>query len=492
MIALTTVFAQRPDLKALADEGMATVIGYVLKLEQERDEARAKLKTRSPIGDSRTTHAPPSSDPRGKRRSQRRRTGRKPGAQVGHPGHRLEPVATPDRVIDHPVTTCSHCRGDLSGISPTGWTSHQVFDLPKIKLEVTEHRCESKDCPQCQHTTMAQPPTGVEQPTQYGLRIAGLAVHLHVGHFVPVQRTAEIIETLTGHRVSDGWIMDCKRRTSKRLTPFVEAVTALLRAAKVICCDETGFRFGGKRFWLHVCATALYTLFLCHRRRGSDANVDMGVLKGYQGCVVHDHWPAYYMFNDCTHAACNEHHVRELDGVVARENARWALRLKIVLYDGLNLKRQYHDNGLLIPQAKIDTITRRYRKWISAGYASTPEPIQRSGKRGRPKRGKTLALLDRLRDRESETLRFLHDPAVPWSNNQAERDIRSSKIQQKVSGGFRSESGAVEFCRIRSYLSTARKHGIHPFDAVAAVLRGDPWMPGMECRVSRQTKSTAA
>ncbi len=488
MSALTDIRSSRPDLAVLIDQGMEAVIVRLLEVERERDAARA---AKSPIGDSRTTHAPPSTDPRPKPRSQRRKTGRKTGGQFGHPGHRLEPVAEPDHTIVHAVTICSECRQDLTEIATTDVIAKQVFELQKMPLVITEHRCESKLCPCCATTTTAAAPTGAEQPTQYGPSLAGLAVYLHVGHFIPLERTADIIEILTGRRVSEGWICACQERVSGRLDPFINAITATLRAAKAVCCDETGFRFAGKRFWLHVCCTALLTLMLCHRRRGAEGTTALGVLTGYTGVAIHDHWSPYFGFG-CDHGVCNEHHVRELDGVAERDGQAWAERMKIVLYDGLELKHRHHDKGRNIPGKDIKAITKRYEQCLRDGYAVTPEPASSPlPKRGRPKRGKTLSLLDRLRDRKREALRFLHDQNVPWSNNQAERDIRPMKIQQKVSGGFRTEAGAVEFCRIRSYLSTTAKNGVDPCDAIAMVLAGQPWLP-LAPIIIRSTQRAAA
>jgi transposase len=486
------ILARRGDLAALVAQGTLALLERILHLEQERDAALARARTRTPIGDSRTTHAPPSSDPRGKQRSQRRRSGRKSGGQPGHAGHRLEPVDQPDQVVEHTLDQCGHCGHDLRRQAVEDVAVHQVFDLPHLPLVVTEHRCERKTCPHCRTVLQAAPPAGAEQPTQYGPRLAALAVFLHIGQFVPLKRTVDIIATLTGRCVSEGWISACRRRAAQGLTAFKEAVTRALCAAPSVCCDETGFRFAGRRFWLHVCCTVTLTLLLCHRRRGAEATRAMGVLPGYTGIAVHDHWSPYFTFTDCRHAVCNEHLVRELDGVVARDGARWAKRLKIILYDGLKLKRQFHHQGLPIPRDRIAAITRRYRTWVRTGYAHTPGPPPTPAARGRPRRGKTLALLDRLRDHEDATLRFLHEPDVPWSNNQAEQDIRPAKTLMKIIGGFRTERGAEEFCIIRSYLSTTRKNGIHPFDAIASALAGKPWLPHATVGSSAQSDQVAA
>lgn len=467
---------------------MEAVVERLLELEKEVSD---KAKIRQPFGDSRTTHAAPSSDPRPKPRSQRGKSGKKSGGQHGHQGHRLEPVEEPDHIVIHKVTHCKDCNLDLKNKAAIQHTAHQVFDLPETPLIVTEHRLEHKDCT-CGQITIASAPPEARQPTQYGPRLSAFAIFLHVQHFIPLKRTADIIETMTGKRVSEGWIQASQRRLSNQLDPFIEAVKVCLRKAKAVCCDESGFRFTGKRFWLHVCCTALLTLLLCQRRRGSEGISALEILPGYTGVAVHDHLPAYLRFDTCSHSYCNEHHVRELDGVKVRDKADWAERMKKVLYDGLELKRRYHDQDEEIPFIKINEITTRYEKCLQDGYEVTPEPPPKpSSKRGRPKRGKTLALLDRLRDHKEGTLRFLHAKHVPWSNNQAERDIRPMKIQQKVSGGLRTENGAIEFCRIRSYLSTTNKNGVDPFEAIETALAGNPWLPTTEASLESDKTEVA-
>lgn len=474
MIDLAQVCAWRPDLAQLVAQGTAALVARVLALEEELAAAR---RQRVPIGDSRTTHAPPSSDPRPKPRSERRKSLRHTGGQPGHPGHRLAPVAQPDAVVRHPVHHCSGCGLDLSQRLADELIKHQVFDLPKTPLVVTEHQMECKCCPQCAAVTRATPPRGAEQPTQYGPRLAAFAIFLYVVHFVPFQRVTDVIAQLTGRRVSAGWIITCHTRLSAQLSPFLTAVTKLLRAAPVVCCDETGFRFAARRFWLHVCCTAALTLYGCHRRRGAEGIRALGILPAYTGVAVHDHWSPYFTF-PCQHGVCNEHHERELTAANEFPGQTWAATLKQILYDGRDLKLKYHGRGELIPPTEIAALTARYEAAWGAGYAANPAPpITGPPKRGRPARGKVLSLLDRLRDRQVATLRFLYDPQVPWSNNQAERDVRMMKVQQKISNGFRTETGAIDFCRIRSYVSTLQKNHIDLFDGITQALVGPPWLP---------------
>lgn len=479
-VFLRALYEKRPDLRALAGSGEEAMIRRVLELE-------AAAKIRVPIGDSRMTHAPPSSDPRPKPRSRRLRSGKKSGGQPGHKGHRLEPVVKPDRVIDYAVTRCP-CGADLRHQPVAAVVAHQVFDLPQIRLEVTEHRCERKNCPTCERVSTARAPAGARQPTQYGPRLACWAVYLTVGHFVPVARSCELIHALTGTRPSQGWVLSCQRRLSHRLDGFIERVTELLRQSSVVCCDETGFRFGGKRRWLHVCCTAVLTLLLVSRFRGREGTMALGIL-GTARVAIHDNYPSYFTFEGA-HGLCNAHHQRELIYVKMELGGRWAGRMIRVLLDGKRLKEQYHSAGKLVPANLIARIRRRYRLALQAGYAIAPAPSpRRPGQRGKIARGKERCLLDRLRDREEETLLFLKDIDVPWENNQAERDLRMAKVQQKVSGGFRTESGAQIFARCRSYIDTMRKQNHDLMTGIMTAMHGDTWMPQVPQTTKKQTKA---
>ena len=467
---LDKLYAEHPDLREVISQGEEAVVLRMVELK-----AQAKIKV--PIGDSRTTHAPPSSDPRPKPRSRRVRSGKKSGGQPGHPGHSLQPVATPNIVLRHPVTTCVHCDADLRHQPVADITSTQVFDLPEIALEVTEHQCESKTCPACQRTSSTEPPAGATSLTQYGPRLSGLAIYLTVAHFVPVARTCALIQTLTGTKPSHGWVLACQKRLSRKLDPVLASIKHGLQLASSVCCDETGIRFGGKRNWLHVCCTAMLTLLLISRFRGSRGTAEMGILGVGQGIAIHDNLSSYFTFSN-DHGLCNAHHQRELIFVHEELGQAWAKRMIRVLLDGKAYKEKYHPHGTPVPPELIAKIHGRFRLALTAGYAENPRPPPpKKKKRGRVFRGKALCLLDRLRDREADALRFLDNPDVPWDNNQAERDIRMAKVQQKVSGGFRTEAGADTFARCRSYLDTMRKQKHDTMTGILSALRGDPWMP---------------
>lgn len=491
---LADLVTDRPDLAQLMTRGIGAVMALILDLEKRLRATGERLEKsrRTIIPNSRTSHSPPSQDPRPKPRSRREKSGKKSGGQPGHAGHRLELIATPNEVVEHPVIECHHCQTDLRREPIAAISRRQVFDLPKIQLEVTEHRCEQKACPECRHITTATAPAEASQPTQYGLRLSGFAVYLNAGHFVPIARTCDIIQTLTGSRPSQGWVMECQKRVSKNLDNFLNRVVELLKEVPTIFCDETGFRFCAERFWLHVCSTAMLTLLMISRFRGTKAMREMGILGNVRQTAIHDHYSSYFTY-DNKHGMCNAHHVRELTFVYEEMDQKWGRRMIRVLIDGKKIKELYHPKGLQVPVKEIERITRRYRAALVAGYrVNPPPPPPLKVKPGKKTRGKVLCLLDRLKNLEQETLRFLHDPTVPWENNQAERDLRMAKVQQKVSGGFRTEAGADIFARCRSYLDTMRKQGHDTMAGIIAALEGKAWMPKSTSRGRRRRKKRQA
>jgi hypothetical protein len=214
----------------------------------------------------------------------------------------------------------------------------------------------------------------------------------------------------------------------------------------------------------------------------------MGILGNVRQTAIHDHLPAYFTY-DNKHGMCNAHHVRELTYVHEDMGQQWGRRMIRVLIDGKKIKELYHPKGQQVPVEEIDRITRRYRAALVAGYSvNPPPPPPLKVKPGKKTRGKVLCLLDRLKNLEEETLRFLHDPTVPWENNQAERDLRMAKVQQKVSGGFRTEAGADIFARCRSYIDTMRKQGHDIMEGIMAALEGKAWMPKSTSRRRHRRK----
>ena len=421
---------------------------------------------------SRNSAKPPSSDglkkPRAKRRtqSQRGKSGRKPGGQPGHKGETLRRTDHPDRVENHVPAACEGCGSSLSAAATAG-VSHarQVFDLPEARaLEVTEHRAHAKCCGHCGTLTRAAFPEGVSAPVQYGSRIAGVAVYLQHAHFLPEDRLSQVMAELFGAPVTAATLAAMSERAADRLRGVATHIQELAAGtARVKHLDETGFRIGGQTQWLHVIGTPHLAAFRVSARRGD-------LLSGVSGIVVHDHWKPYFTLEGVEHGLCNAHHLRELQALVDIEGEGWAGPMQQLLRRANRAARIAQDKDIAVPATLVALIERRYDEIIAEALAfhesqpplSPPKP----GKRGRKKRriGHNLAL--RLRDRKCAVLRFLTDPEVAFTNNEAERDLRMMKLRQKISGGFRSAKGAENFAILRSVITTARKQGWNIIEAL--------------------------
>jgi transposase len=407
---------------------------------------------------------PPSSDGLKKPvrvKSLRERSGNRPGGQNGHKGETLRQVADPNEVVNHYPSACSSCGVGLARETSVGHSTRQVFDLPEPQpLVVTEHRAHDCQCPACGAKTRALFPDGVNAPVQYGARITAFVIYLLHYQLLPENRLAALMADLFGVKVATATIARMSRTCAERLRGFSETVRGLVAGAPVKHMDETGFRIGGKTQWLHVASTALLTFYRVCSKRGS-------LLANVTGIVVHDHWKPYYTMQGVLHALCNAHHLRELKALVEIEKEDWARKMQRLLRRACHVANLARDAGVALKPGLVACIERRYDAIVAAGLAfqEAQPPLARAvarpgGKtRGRAPRRTGHNLLLRLLARRSDTLRFLIDPAVPFSNNEAERDVRMMKLRMKISGGFRSPEGAADFATIRGFLSTARKQG---------------------------------
>src|ERR1700719_5112830 len=396
--------------------------------------------------------------------SLRERSGKKTGGQNGHPGGTLRRSETPDATIDHFPQTCAGCGEALSAAMATDHIARQVFDLPEPQpLIVTEHRAHRCYCAACGTHTCANFPEGVKAPVQYGARIAAFVVYLLHYQMLPEKRLAELMADLFGVRLTTATIAAMGRACAVRFQGFVTAVRDLVAAAAVKHLDETGLRIGGKTQWLHIASTILLTFYRVSPKRGS-------MPENLTGIAVHDHWKPYYTMTGVLHALCNAHHLRELKALIEIDKEGWARQMQIVLRRACHAVNLAAARSVSLKPRFIARIERRYDAVVAAGLAfhmSLPK-LPRAQRRGGKPRRVGHNLLVRLQMRRDDVLRFLHDPQVPFTNNQAERDIRMMKLRQKISGGFRSFAGAEIFAVIRSVLSTARKQG---WDLVATLMQ---------------------
>jgi transposase len=450
-------------------------------LEGLIDALQERIKTleRQQAKDSHNSSLPPSSD-RFMRppKSLRKKSGKKPGGQQGHRGHHLRQVDNPDQILIHAVERCEHCQQDLREQPAALPERRQVLDLPVKRLWVTEHRVEEKQCPRCFHLTRATFPAAVSAPAQYGTGIQTLATYLVEGQSVPYARASQLLRELIGIQLSAGSVASFVKACHQQLAEIETQLKAALVKAKVIHQDETALRVGAIGWWVHVCSTDRLTHYAAHPNRGRKALDAIGIAPQFRGTSVHDGFLSYqgYCF---TQALCNVHHLRELTFIEEELKQDWAHQMKDLLLD---MKAEV-EQAKALGQHELDVLVlarllRRYDEILTAGYlANPPPPPPQKRKPGKPKQSPARNLLDRLSQEKWAVLRFLLDFAVPFDNNQAERDLRMIKVQQKVSGCFRTEGGVAMFCRIRSYLSTLRKQGIELLAALNHTLSGDPVLP---------------
>jgi transposase len=370
----------------------------------------------------------------------------------------------------------------LADVVVSAVEERQVFDIPAMKIEVTAHRATMKICPNCQTENKGNFPENVTQPVQYGDGVKTVATYLNTGHFIPVERTAQIFKDLFGQAPSEAFILTAGKQLELKIEPARIAIKGQLQQAGVLHSDETGLRVTGKLQWLHSASTDKLTDYEVHGKRGKEAMDAAGILAGFKGKLVHDHWKAYFSYEDCEHIACNAHHLRELVYLEKQFQQRWAGEMATLLVKIKNTIADLPPAQDSLGLEQLLLFEHQYDSLIKMGLTENPytlaeTPEGQAKKRGSPKQTTAYNLLARLRDFKGGTLAFMYDFSVPFDNNLAERDIRMVKVKQKVSGGFRTFDGAQQFASIRGYISTARKNSVSIFTAIKDAFSGNPFIP---------------
>lgn len=451
--------------------------------ELEREVERGAAGAR----DSHNSSLPPSTDPPWQKvprtSSLRRKSGRRPGGQPQHRGATLKQSARPDHLITHAPDACPGCGASLQEAEVLSAERRQVFDLPPVESVVTEHRRETRRCPHCGVTARAEFPAGLRAPVQYGHGLLARAAYLNLYQLLPVARTSEATRDLFGCALSPATVERAGRFSSGKLVRSEQRLKAAIRDSPVVGGDETGLRVAGGNGWVHVARTDSLTHFAYDSRRGQDAMQEIGILPQFRGTLVRDGYLSYTRFGQCRHALCNAHLPRELIFVEESDPAQavWTKPLaKLLLEIKVAAEEARAAGKARLSEEAPDDYPGRYDRLVRRADRLNPDPPRDAGGDGdsplrkRPPLSPARRLVNRLLGRREEVLRFVTDLAVPFTNNGAERDLRMVKVQQKVGGCFRTEDGARAFCRVRSYLSTARKQGHPLLSALERVLASKP------------------
>lgn len=426
---------------------------------------------------------PPSSDGfnRPAPKSLRKRSRKKSGGQIGHVGYTLKAVEKPEHVEVHCVEQCVHCHSSLKKVEVNRHEKRQVFDVPRVRVEVTEHQVEVKDCPQCGTENRGRFPEGVTQPVQYGDEIKAQMVYFNHYQMLPLERTAEVFETLYGQMISEGTIVEAGQEVSRQVSEVNEVIRQhLTEHETVVHFDETGVRVERQLQWLHSASTERLTWYAVHPKRGHLAMDAFGILPNLQGRAMHDDWMSYFKY-PIRHGLCNAHHLRRLKFLEERNPQKWVAPMAdlLVAIKKAVEKAQATSKTCLSRKTLID-FEKKYDRLVKQGLRVNGPPKRPEGqpiKRGRIKQSPAKNLLDEFNLHKEYVLAFMYDFKAPFDNNQAERDIRMMKVKQKISGCFRSLRGAEVFCQIRGYISTARKNGQHVLDVLRLAFAGTPYLP---------------
>ncbi|QMV41820.1 IS66 family transposase [Cohnella cholangitidis] len=462
---ISALLAQNEKLTEMVE----TQAVQINKLEKRVHELERQLGQ-----NSNNSSKPPSSDGLRKKNNLRQPGGNK-GAPKGHEGHTLRFSLVPDEVIVHALPACKNCKLSLADVPVQGWIKRQVLDLPLTPLVTTEHRVEEKRCPCCHTLQRAEFPAAVKAPVQYGDSFAAWTAYLSGYQLLPLQRITQFFFDLTGYRPSQKTLLEQLKSMANCIAEQEPLIQAHLRNEPFIHCDETPMRLNGKQQHLHTHSSAKWTLLHMNEKRCGPAIVEMGVLPTYTGIVVHDCCTAYFKSDfKYSHALCNAHLMRECQGIADHDKHQWPVDMKELLRRSWGLAKEARIAGIPLSDKVLAEIDQQYDDILALGKTEWAKDLvpEKTGPRGRKCKSKAANLGHRFIKHKGAILRFLYDVRIPFDNNQAERDIRMSKVKQKISGCFRTALGGKQFASIRGFISTLLKQSLPLHDSLISVLRG--------------------
>jgi transposase len=460
------------DLWSWGQADQRGLVDYTFQLQAEVRRLRDAAAQ-----NSRNSSRPPSTDrpEQPKPKSLRKKSGRKPGGQPGHPGRTLQFSDTPQHLQIHPLLECD-CGEDLSQEPALDFQRRQVFDLPSLELESTEHRAEIKECPGCHRTVVAAFPADVQAPVQYGKNFRALLAYLYDAQEGASRRIGEMCAEMFGYAVSEATLQAARQEQHQALASFENRLVEILLQQPILHADETSVPINKVNHWLHVLCTPLLTFFAIHLNRGKAAIQAIGIIPKFTGWLMHDFLSSYLGFDNCLHTFCKSHLMRELVFLFEQHQQSWAKDLYDLFLEMLQCVKDRKARDAPLTQKEYYRWRSQYRKILKAGRQANPlTPKQNAQKR--PKQSKAQNLLDRLEGFDDCILAFLWEPNLPFTNNEAERAFRMMKVRLKISGCFRTLEGARRHARIRSYISTLRKHGLPVLEYLRHALDGRPFLP---------------
>jgi len=427
---------------------------------------------------SKNSHKPPSSEGLKKKPAKKRRGKGKVGGQKGHAGTTLRKSDEPDRVIKHGPEQCQSCETNLVEVEGAIIGSRQEIEIPQKPIEVIEHQQLQKECPHCGASNKGQWPEHIRGHIQYGRRFKAFCVYLLNYQLLPYERTGDLLKVLFGYQPGGGTLSQAQHQAYEVLEPIEAEIKRAIRGSPNSHSDETGMRVEGKTQWLHSCSTETHTYYYWSQYRGKQAHQEDGLLPQYQGILMHDAYPTYFAL-ECQHALCNAHLLRDLQALYETDPGQlWPHHLRRLLQTAWAIVKQAKAEGLTqLSQLKQARILSLFDQIVHSADQRTPHKLRQPGRRGRVAQSPHRNLLDRLLAHKTDYLRFVTDFRIPFDNNLAERDLRMCKLQQKISGCFRTETGADLFCRIRGYISTVRKQGHHLLPALVSLFSISPFFP---------------
>lgn len=413
---------------------------------------------------SKNSSVPPSADPNRTRVSKDKKTAKKRGGQPGHPGYRLEKVAEPDEIEILKVDKKQLPKGKYH---EAGYEARQAINI-RISTIITEYRAQILENEKGQRF-MAEFPFGITRDIQYGSKVKSHSVYMSQFQLIPYKRIEDYFSDQMDIALSGGSIFNFNQEAYQLLEKFDLVAKYALIKSPIIHSDETGINVDKKRIWLHSASNKGWVYFYPHAKRGREAMDEINILPRFKGILCHDHWKPYYGY-DCLHALCNAHHLRELTLVADEDKQQWAIDIRALLVE---INATVHDSGGVLSTTLQLEYGKKYDAIITAGEIECPvPPPPDTPKKGRIKKSKSRNLLERLRDYKEDVLRFMTVDLLPFTNNTAENDIRMTKVQQKISGCFRSMEGAYIFCRVRSYILTCQKNGLSASESLDVLFQG--------------------